>query len=115
MDEQRPVTDADRVMVPGGLVGPQDRTPIATEMPLSEFHHRGLLWWVNKTLLWDLGLALAIEYEPLAPGEGENSRRVKRLFVREYTPPQRIVDREDDAARFEAFMRWLAARAGTVR
>lgn len=113
-DPTRSVIDAAGAIIVGGLVGPLDRHPVPTEMPLREFHASGLLWWVNHALLWDLGLALAVEYEPLAPGEGENSRRVKRLFVADHTPPHRIVDR-DDAAAYEAFQRWLSVRVGTIR
>jgi hypothetical protein len=99
---------------PGGVIGPQDVRPVETEMALKEFHQSGLLWWVNHALLWDLGLALSVEYEPLMPGEGENSRRVRRLFVRDHVPPHRIVD-HNDGPQYEAFQRWLSVRAGTVR
>ncbi len=107
------ITAAGSTLV-GGVVGPQDRHPVPTEMSLAEFHRSGLLWWINHALLWDLGLALAVEHEPLQPGEGENSRRVRRLLVRDHTPPHRIVDR-DDAAQYEAFQRWLSVRVGTIR
>lgn len=103
--------NADR---PGGVVGRQDALPTRTEMALKEFHQSGLIWWINKAVLWDVGLALAIEYAPLMPGEGENSRRVTRLYVQDHIPPQRIVD-HDDAAQWEAWQRWLSVRVGTVR
>lgn len=99
---------------PGGLVGPLDAEPVRTEMSLADLHQNGILRWINKALLWDLGLALAVEADPLMPGEGENSRRYTRMFVIDHVPPQRIVDTHD-AAQYEAFQRWLSNRAGTVR
>lgn len=113
-DQARPHVALNASNTVGGAVGPQDRHPVRTEMSLAEFHQSGLLWWINHALLWDLGLALAMETEPLQPGEGENSRRFSRLFVLDHTPPHRIVDR-DDAAQYEAFQRWLSVRVGTIR
>lgn len=98
----------------GGVVGPQDALPTRTEMSLKDLHQTGLLWWINHTLLWDLGLSLIVEVDTLKPGEGENSRRYVRLFVQDHVPPQRIVDL-DDGPQWEAFQRWLSNRAGTVR
>jgi hypothetical protein len=110
---QEHVDDAITVR-PGGLVGPADALPTQTEMSLKDFHQNGILWWLNHALLWDLGLALAVDVEPLLPNEGENSRRYQRLFILEHVPPQRIVE-ADDAKEYEAFQRWLSNRAGTVR
>lgn len=100
----------------GGTFGPvvDAPQPVSTEMPLKDFQQSGLLWWINKTLLWDLGLALAVEVAPLAPGEGENSRRYVRMFVVDAIPPTRIVD-FNDTNEYELLQRWLSNRAGTVR
>lgn len=99
---------------PGGVVGPQDAFATSTEMSLKDFHQTGLMWWINHALLYDLGLALAVEVAPLKPGDGENSRVYKRMLVLDSIPPHRI-QVEDDAKEYEAWQRWLSNRAGTVR
>ena len=98
---------------PGAIVGPEAPRPSPTEMSLKEFEQNGILWHINHALLWDLGLALAVEVEPLRPGEGENSRRYVRLFIQDYEPPTRIID-PADREQWERFQRWLQVRTGRV-
>jgi hypothetical protein len=98
----------------GGVIGPQDANPVQTFMPLKDFDQNGIRWWINKTLLWDMGLSLEVEVNPLRPGEGENSRIYRGLVIVDHIPPQRIVS-YDDQNEYELFQRWLSNRAGTVR
>lgn len=107
------ILPADRVK-PTALVGPEAPRPTPTEMALKEFHQSGVLWMINKSLLWDLGLALEVEVEPLRPGEGENSRRYRRLYVRDHVPPTRIVDPTNGHDQWERFQRWLQVRTGRI-
>jgi hypothetical protein len=78
-----------------------------SRMDLREFHKSGLLWQVNQSILWPLGLALAIQVE--ADGS------VSELFVQRLDPADAIVDgatseeREDKAERLLA---WTRERLG---
>jgi hypothetical protein len=79
-----------------------------SEWPLRDFVENGLLYQVNRQVLWDLGLALAVEVE--GP---ENDRRYTRLLVMETVPATRIVD-TPDTTRWQRLQRWLSERVGTV-
>lgn len=94
---------------PGGVFGPQEPASRLTELPLRELHNSGLLWLINRNILWDLGLALAVERDNADPD------RFVRLFVLDTIPPERIVNATADDLQFESLQRWLSTRVGRVR
>jgi hypothetical protein len=107
------VTEPGQTVKPPAIVGPQAPGPTRTEMSLADLHRNGILWWINKALLHDVGLAIAVEADQLRPGEGENSRRYVRLFVEDFTPPTRIIDPADHES-WESWQRWLQTRTGRI-
>jgi hypothetical protein len=113
MSDENEIVTSGQTFKPGAIVGPEAPGPTPTEMSLADFHRNGLLWWLNKALLHDLGLELAVEVDALLPNEGENSRRYRRLFIRDFTPPTRIIDPADHES-WEAFQRWLQTRTGRI-
>lgn len=75
-----------------------------SEMDLRELHEAGLLWHVNRAVLWPLGLALTIEYQDDEP---------VRLFVQRLDPFEAIAsgdDHEDEAGRLDSLTAWLRRR-----
>lgn len=56
------------------------------KMDAEEFHRSGLLYYVNSTVLWPLGLALAVSIDE------KTKRYRKRLELLVVEPPETITD-----------------------
>ncbi len=76
-------------------------------MTAKEFHESGLLYHVNETALWPLGLALAVSVDK------ETGEYAEGLLVVEDAVPEVIQDPDPEIrARANA---WLAERYRTVK
>lgn len=75
------------------------------DYPLRAFVEDGVMFEVNRKLLWDLGLTLAVEKE----GESYTGLRVMTT-----KPAMRILDTDPDNSRWRRFQRFLSDRAGRV-
>ena len=84
------------------------RTPDPVEwqdFALRDFVENGLLYEVNRKVLWDLGIALAVTKE----GEAYTGLRVLTT-----NPPSRILDPDPGDSRWRRLQRWLQERLGQV-
>ena len=78
-------------------------------MTVQEFHESGLLYHVNETVLWPLGLALAVTRDTESGAYDEE----RGLIVVQNDPPEVIQD-PSSAIRARANV-WLAERYRTVK
>lgn len=81
--------------------------PMRGRMTAEEFHRSGLLYHINETVLWPLGLALAVVYDE------KDGTYDPGLLIMQYDPPEVIQD-SDPEIRAKANA-WLAERYGTVK
>lgn len=81
-----------------------------SEMELRELHESGLLWQVNRAVLWPMGLALTLEADNNADGTpGE----YKRLYVSRVDPFEPIASGDgpdDEGARLDHLVEWMKVR-----
>ncbi len=79
-----------------------------SEMDLKEFHESGLLWQVNQSVLWPLGLALTVELD-----KDTDPPTYTRLYVQRVDPADAIVDGatpEERVSKANRLLAWMKER-----